>query len=184
MSRYPLDMKVDATFRENLNVKKIAFDNVTPVNAVASSLTTALAGDNNDLVYTAKVKGVAGDSITVAYIDPAGNDQALSVVVTGTDIVINLATGPAGAITTTGDDIKTAISGDADANALVSVADAAANDGSGVVTALAETALTGGVNGTVAVENKIVFDGNYVYIATAANTIADSNWVRIQASIY
>lgn len=184
MGLYPLDMKVEATFNEDLNVKKLAFENVTPVNAVASSLTTALAGDNNDLVFTAKTKGVIGDDITIAYINPAANDAELSVVVTGTDIVVNLATGAGGAITTIASDITAAILANAEANALVSVANAAANNGTGLVIALAETNLANGVDGTPAEANKVYFDGDYLYIATLANAISGANWVRVQASTY
>lgn len=120
----------------------------TAVAEVKSSLSTNLAGDNNDLVYTSKLEGVLGDDITVAYIDPSAESQSLSIVVTGTDIVVNLATNDqnGGEITTTADDISAAIASDVDANALVSVADKADNNGEGVVTAMAETALTGGAD--------------------------------------
>ena len=95
-------------------------------------------------MFTAVNGGTDGNGITVTYTDPSGNDQALAVSVVGTDIDVSLATGPAGAITSTADDISTAIAADEDAAALVTVADAEDNDGSGVVTAMAEAALTGG----------------------------------------
>lgn len=112
-----------------------------------ATLSTNLTGNNNDLVYTAVApySGTAGNAITVAYIDPAANDQALEVTVDGTDIVVNLATDSGGVITSTADDIKAAIALVPAAVALVgTVVDKAANDGSGVVTAMAETALAGG----------------------------------------
>ena len=109
-----------------------------------ASLTTALTGANNDLVFTALVAGDDGNLITIAYVDPAGNDQVLGVVVTGTDIVVNLATGGAGAITSTANDIIGKIYATAAASALVDVTRAAANTGAGVVTALAQTPLAGG----------------------------------------
>lgn len=108
-------------------------------------LSTNLAGANNDLVYTAVATGAAGNAITIAYVDPAGNDQVLGVVVVGSAITVNLATGVAGAITSTGDDIKAAIALVPAAVALVGVVvDKAANDGSGVVIAMAPTNLAGG----------------------------------------
>lgn len=121
---------------------------------VQASLTTALTGANNDLVWTAKAAypGTAGEAITVAYTAPPDNDEAvpLDIVVTGTDIVVWLEVDTDGStILTTGDDIKTAILADAAANALVTVADAGGNDGSGVVTALTETALAGGVDHSI-----------------------------------
>lgn len=64
-----------------------------PVNAVASTLTTALTGSNNDMVFTAARKGAVGDSTTIAYVNPATPSAALSVAVVGTAITVNLATG-------------------------------------------------------------------------------------------
>lgn len=40
-------------------------------------------------------------------------------------------------------------------------------------------ALASGVDGTVGLENQLVRDGSYLYVATADNTIADTNWRRI-----
>lgn len=136
-------------------VAQVRMNNVVTneVVEVKSSLSTDLGGDNNDLVYTSKLAGTAGDAITIAYIDP-GEIAALSIVVTGTNIVVNLAHDGSG-ITTTADDISLAISLDVDANALVGVANKAANDGSGVVTAMAETPLAGGVNAVAATLPKL-----------------------------
>lgn len=114
---------------------------------VAATLTTALTGNNNDLKYThvaSPANYIAGNSVRVRYVDPAGNDAALGVVVAGSDITVNLATGGAGAITSTAAQVKTAIEASTPASALVTVANATGNDGTGVVTALAYTALTGG----------------------------------------
>lgn len=140
----------------------ITYDDTTPTSVaeVKSSLSTDLAGDNNDLVYTSKLTGVAGDAITIAYIDPA-QVGALSIVVTGTDIVVNLAH-DGNAITTIADDISAAIALDVDANALVGVADKAGNDGSGVVTAMEATALAGGVDAVNTVTTVTVTDTDIV----------------------
>jgi hypothetical protein len=140
----------------------VKYDDTTPTSVaeVKSSLSTDLAGDNNDLVYTSKLTGVAGDAITIAYIDPA-QAGALSIVVTGTDIVVNLAH-DGNAITTIADDISAAIALDVDANALVGVADKAGNDGSGVVTAMVATALAGGVDAVNTVTTVTVTDTDIV----------------------
>jgi hypothetical protein len=114
-----------------------------------SALTTVLAGDNNDMVFTAVMAGVAGDSITIEYDDPSGNDVTLLVTVTALAIKVRLATGPAGAITSTAAEVKAAIDAHTTANLMVTVANAPANSGAGVVTEMAATPLAGGANGTV-----------------------------------
>ena len=137
-----------------------------------ATLTTSLVGDNNDLVYTALGSGADGNDITVAYVDPSGASQSLSVVVTGTDIAVNLATDGEGDITTTAGDIITAIEADEDADALVSVANAAANDGTGVVTEMSETALAGGANTpTGAALATQTFDGDTITDAAAGERV-------------
>jgi hypothetical protein len=54
---------------------------------VAATLTTALTGTNNDLVYTAKTAGAAGNAITVAYAQPTSNGS-ISVAVSGSAITV------------------------------------------------------------------------------------------------
>ena len=109
----------------------------------AASLTTALTGTNNDLVFTAKQAGSGGNAITVTYTDPGGATATLGVVVSGRDINVNLGRA-ASAINTTGTLLAAAIAADPTANMLVSVANAAGNDGTGLVTALSKTNLAGG----------------------------------------
>lgn len=111
--------------------------------ATFASLTTALAGANNDLVFTAKTAGAAGNNVTVTYVDPGGATATLGVVVSGTDITVNLGRA-ASAINTTGTLLAAAVAASAPANNLVSVANAGGNDGSGLVTALSKTNLAGG----------------------------------------
>jgi hypothetical protein len=111
-----------------------------------ASLTTALTGTNNDLKFTAVTPGAAGNSITVTYVDPPTNNATLSVDVDGTDITVNLATNGSSAVTSTAAQVAAAIAASVEASRLVSVENAPSNDGSGVVTALAETALSGGAS--------------------------------------
>lgn len=152
-----------------------------------ATLTTALTGSNNDLVFTARKAGGDGDNITVEYV-VSGTDTPLGVgtneplagnaiftgesreakwssslggfgrtgastrtsvtpveiQVSGSDITVNVATNGAGAATSTASQIKTALEADANVAALVTVALAPGNDGSGVVTAMAKTNLAGG----------------------------------------
>jgi hypothetical protein len=120
------------------------FDGLGRIYGTAATLTTALTGANNDLTFTARRPGNKGNTVTVRYLDPAANNQTLAISVSTMAITTSLATGAGGAITSTAATIRDAINGDATASALVFAANAAANDGTGVVTAMAATALTGG----------------------------------------
>jgi hypothetical protein len=115
--------------------------------ATSASLTTVLAGANNDLVFTAKTPGTAGNSITIAYVDPGGVTATLGVVVAGSAITVNLGRA-ASAINTTATALKAAIDADPTASTMVSVANSGADNGSGLVTAMSQTPLTGGTIGT------------------------------------
>lgn len=111
-----------------------------------AKLTTALAGTNNDLTYTAKAGGVShalGNAVTVAYV-VAGVSTALSVSVAGNAITVNVATNASSVAVSTAAQVSAAVAAIAPATALVSVANADGNDGTGVVAAMAATALTGG----------------------------------------
>ncbi len=112
--------------------------------ALPATLTTALAGANNDLRFQAVTPGVGGNTVTIEYLDPLANDSPLSITVTLSAIQVSLATGPAGAITSTAAQVAALIAGTPAAAALVWSQNAAGNDGTGVVTALAATPLTGG----------------------------------------
>ena len=116
--------------------------------SATASLNTALTGTNNDLVYTAK-RGGAAPGITVQYV-VAGANTPLSVVTTGKAIVVNVATSGASAATSTAAQVAAAVAADFSAGALVTVTNAAGNDGTGVVTAMASSPLTGGSDGVMA----------------------------------
>ena len=124
--------------------KATAFDSASA--AVAATLATGVVGNNNALTWTAQDAGEAGNGISVCLRDPAGNNQSLSVTVSGNDIVVNLATGAGGAITSTAADVDAAIAASAAANSLVAVANTGASTGAGVVVAVAATNLSGGLD--------------------------------------
>lgn len=111
-----------------------------------ASLTTALTGTNNDLTFRARKAGLAGNSITIEYIDPPGNNVPLSVAVVGTAIKVTLATDGVSAITSTAAQVRDAINAHFGAYSLVYAVLASGNDGTGVVTVLASTPLTGGAD--------------------------------------
>jgi hypothetical protein len=106
----------------------------------------------NALVGTADKAGNDGSGVVTAMVATAlaGGVDAVNTVttvtVTGTDIVVGMAKDTSNVITSTATQVKTTIEATAEAHALVGVANKAGNAGSGVVTAMAETALTGGVD--------------------------------------
>jgi hypothetical protein len=129
-------------------------------------LITALTGSNNDLAFIEKEPG--DQSVTIAFIDPGANNAQASVVVVGSDITLNLATGSAGAITTTAAQAKALLESSAPAAELVTISFAPGNDGSGVLTALAQTPLAGplGTNPTLDVKlQSSIFSGRLFDVA-------------------
>jgi hypothetical protein len=114
------------------------------MDATHATLSTALAGGNNDLVWTAVTGGEAGNALTVEYIDPAGADAG-SIALVGNAIEVTLAHSGA-AITATADDIKLLVLASPAVSAVVTAEDDAGNDGSGVVTAMAAAPLIGGAD--------------------------------------
>jgi hypothetical protein len=160
-----------------------------PDDAVQGTLSRNPAGDDNALTFTAVAYGAIGNATTVTYVDPEANDAELSVVVTGSSITVNLATGEAGAITSTAAQILTAIEASAPASALVTVAiDATdsgeADDGSGVVTALSLGTMSGGAGtgigtagtGSIAID----YDNGKLYINSG--TMAVPVWDLVTSS--
>jgi hypothetical protein len=93
--------------------------------------------------------------------------------------VQNFSSGADPGITSTASQVKSAVEGEATAAALVTIALAAENSGEGIVTAMAETNLGNGVDGTEGDKGDVYHDGSYLYVAIADNTTADINWRRI-----
>ena len=115
-----------------------------------ATLTTAMAGTNNDITLTAVQPGADGNSITFSIVN-AGASKPLSVdfqrPLNGPvrAIVVTAATNGSSVITSTAAQVIAAIN-DATGRAQnhVQAANAPANDGTGVVTALTSTPLAGG----------------------------------------
>jgi hypothetical protein len=116
---------------------------VTEVQPPKAVLTTTLAGNNNDITYTAVAGGQGGNNVRVRYV-VSGANQPLSVVVEGFDITVNSATDGASAATSTGATVLAALQQRADVTQMVTVAHAAGNDGTGVIAGFAFANLTGG----------------------------------------
>ncbi len=108
-----------------------------------STLTTALAGANNDVTLIARTPGTAGNSIRFRIV-VAGASTAASVAVAGNDITFNSATRAGSAATSTAASMVTALQANAAASALIwPQISAPGNDGTGVVVALGYTNLAG-----------------------------------------
>lgn len=131
---------------------------VTDAEPAKAALTTALSGADNDLTFTAKAGGQWGNGIQVAYVDPGGVTASPSVVVSGFLITVNLGRA-ASAINTTASRVIALIRSSADARALVDVELAPGSDGTGLVTAMTATPLTGGIYG---VEQPTLVNGDSV----------------------
>ena len=128
--------------------RRIHGNSVLGGTTATASLTTALAGSNNDLTFTSTAGApdyAAGNATQIRYV-VAGNNTALSVSVAGSVITVNVATDGGGAATSTAAQVRTAVNASGPASALVTASLAAGNDGTGVVTALAQTPLAGGQN--------------------------------------
>lgn len=116
--------------------------------SVAASLDTGVVANNNAITWTAKKAGTPGNAIKVQLLDPAGNDKALAVSISGDTVVVSLATSAAGAITSTAAQVIAAVNAHLVAKDLVSVANKGTSTGAGVVAAVAATALAGGTAGS------------------------------------
>lgn len=110
--------------------------------AVAASLNTGVIVNNNAITWTAVTKGAGGNSVTVTLVDPGANNAALAVVVTGNAIVVNLATGAGGAITSTAAQVIAAVNA---AQAFCIASNDGASTGAAAVVAVGLTNLSGGV---------------------------------------
>lgn len=157
-----------------------------PDPSAQATLDVNPAGDDNGLTFTAVAYGAAGNDISIAYVDPGAADAALSVSVAGSAITVNLATDETEAIITTAAEVLAAIEASAAADALVAVAimtadSGVADDGSGVVTAMALDNLEGGTGVGVGVAGK---GSRYTDITTPAlylntGTLAAPVWTAL-----
>jgi len=102
---------------------------------------TAFTGSHNDIVWVAKTPGAS--SLTIEYVDPGTSSAALYTDISGSAVSVYLATSTLSAVTTTAAQIIAEVKDDSVAaieNAVLPIL-APANNGSGVVYALAPTAL-------------------------------------------
>lgn len=160
-----------------------------PVDTKAT-ITVDMTVANSDLTYTAVDFGTYYNDVTVTHVT-AGNNTPLTVVVTAKAIVVNLATGATGTVTTTANHVVAAIAASPQASALVVATKE--GTGAGLVNAAGAATLTGGVRSsyihfqalsfsanagpcTVSLMEKYTMD---VTAAAAADTIVARNHHRI-----
>ena len=134
----------------------LSYGAAAPVDAVRASLAFNPTGDDNGLTITAVEYGVGRNDISIEYTDPGANSATLSVSVFRKAISVSLATDGSGTITTTAADVIAALSADVDASALVTAAvdtsdSGIADDGSGIVTAMAQDYLESGAGTAIGV---------------------------------
>jgi len=99
--------------------------------------------EGTDRTYWIAVQdGDAGNGVSVTLADPGVNSSPLSIAVDGNAVTVNLATDESGSLTSTVDDILTALAANVAASGLL----VAFSEDSGVVSAAAETVLSGGDN--------------------------------------
>jgi flagellin-like hook-associated protein FlgL len=116
-----------------------------------ATVTTDLSAPHTNLKYEARLSGLAGNSISITYVDPGAASQPLTLGVAGNAITVNLATDGTGAITTTAGDIIAAIKNNTAASNLVNVELAEGNSG------LDALALTGTWNLSGGLDNAALF---------------------------
>lgn len=111
-----------------------------------ATVSLGVIASNNAIRYTAVTHGDEGNAITVAHVDPPGNNVALSVDVDGRAIEVTLATDVSSVPTSTAAQVIAAVLEHDTASQLVTAANSGASNGTGVVAAAAATPLAGGLD--------------------------------------
>ncbi len=111
----------------------------------AAAVETSMTGSHNDIRVESDTAGTIGNGYSFELLDPSANNATLAVsTVDYLKFTVSLATDAGGAITTTGNQLIAALNAYAPFAALMTAALKSGHDGTGIVTALAETDLTGG----------------------------------------
>jgi hypothetical protein len=142
--------------------------------ATSASVTINPTGADNSVAYTADTSGTGGNSISVAYVISGTGSTVLSVVTTGTAIVV---TAGSACIASA---VITAVNADPTASALVTAS--ASGAVTGVIAAVAATSLVGGYVANAWTGDTEDFQGDalpapsaisglHVYCSTGAATI-------------
>ena len=145
--------------------------NVSLKTPEAAAFETGVEGNDNGITWTPDENG--DGQVIVNLIDPEGNDEELAVSVSGYTVNVSLATGGAGAITSTAAEVIAAVAADDDAAALVAGDNTGASDGSAAVV---EESGSSGVPDSTAAEVDAAIDASAAAaaIVTPANTGASN----------
>jgi hypothetical protein len=128
--------------------------------AMAMMAGTTAAGSNPNTanqplavqLFSKAMGHLGGNLITAEFKNPGAASSPLSVVVTGNDIVVNLATDAAGALSSTAAQVVAAINADPAASALVTAYTYANNAGAGIVPVRAKVTLSDFLNAPASVQ--------------------------------
>lgn len=144
----------------------------TPVNAAAASGSVVFSGTPvadetltiGDNVYTFKASRSGAYEITINADNTTQGDNLVTALTADDPSVVG--------VNTTGTVAITAATKGAAGNDI-----ALATDATG--TAVSGANLTGGVDGTVGLDNQLYVDSSYLYVCLGDNAITDTNWRRI-----
>lgn len=126
---------------------------VTSVGVAAAYDNNPDQGANGAHTFTAVLKGVQGNDITIEFVDDVANPAPPVVTVTDLAISVAIDTG-----VTLASAVETALEASAAAMDLITVANTAGNDGTGVVVAFGPENLTGGLADTLPKQSQKVVD--------------------------
>jgi hypothetical protein len=129
------------TAGDNLEVQDETCRLTDPPGAVA---TLTLGAGESAVHLVSDATGTFGNNVTVAIVDPGAPDTPLSVVRFSNAITVTAATDNAGVITSTAQDVVTALNANSSAAALITASNPDGSTGSGVVAPVTATNLTGG----------------------------------------
>ncbi len=149
----------------------------TPVEPAAAELSVNFGGSNNAILFTAVEAGVAGNSITIEVV--AGGSLDVTVA-SGTSILISYVDN-----STTAQAVINAVNADPEASLLVTAANFSPDNGTGVMSTVAEelapTALSGGADATPGVLGSMRVDADFLYVVCQVSGGAPT-WKKIALS--
>jgi hypothetical protein len=164
-NNYTLALIDDGPEVDSLSVTQTGTDFVITLatdSGDAATLTTAMTGADNDITITADTAGTAGNAYSIELLAGSGTTQDLLVSTVDNLKYSVLLKRTANAIASTATEVVAALNAYAPFAALMTAAVKGGDSGAGVVTALAESDLTGG-------------GGNHAITTTAADLVTFIN---------
>lgn len=149
-----------------------------PETPVAAEAITG-EGENWEITWTAETAGSDGNDITITIALGSGISQPIGVSLTGTDILVTLATDGSGDpddSVNTATNIVTAVNEDEHAGELIQ---GVLTGIGGVCAAESEVEFEGGVDGTVGKDGELRYSATALWVSTGESTVAVSNWKSI-----